>query len=282
MRYGFKTAPQNTTYADVLACFRVADQLEVFESGWLFDHFEPIFTRTPHGTEPGDRSGPCLEGWTTLAALAQATERLRLGLMVTGNPYRHPSVLANMAATVDVLSEGRLELGIGAGWNQDEADALGIDLPPLKERFDRFDEALEVVTRLLSQDVSDFEGEHHRLRGAYCEPKPLQRPHPPIVIGGSGPKRTLRATARFAQHWNQAGGTPSQMAESLEVLHRHCADLGRDPDEITVSTQLRFDDPAEIPDLAASFAAVGCDLCILYIDLPHEPAKLEAIAEVIG
>lgn len=272
MRYGFKTAPQDTTWEALLACWRTADELEVFESGWLFDHFEPIFS---------DRTGPCLEGWSALAALAQATERLRLGLMVTGNPYRHPSVLANIAATVDVISGGRLELGLGAGWNQDEADALGIDLPPLKERFDRFEEACQVVHLLLTQERSDFDGEHFRLRGALCEPKPVQNPRPPLVIGGSGPKRTLRAVARFADHWNQAGGSPSQFAESLDILHGHCSDLGRDPTEITTSTQLRFDEPSQIPELAARFAEVGCDVCILYVDQPHEPAKLEAIAEAI-
>ncbi len=272
MRYGFKTAPQNTSFADLLSCWRVADDLDVFESGWLFDHFEPIFS---------DRTGPCLEGWTALAALAQATDRLRLGLMVTGNPYRHPAVLANMAATVDVISEGRLELGIGAGWNQDEADAYGIELPGLTERFDRFDEACQVVKLLLSQPVSDFAGEHYALTGAYCEPKPVQRPHPPIVIGGSGPKRTLRAVARYADHWNMAGGSPSQFADSLSILHEHCATEGRDPTEITTSTQLRFDDPAQIPDLAGKFEEVGCDLVILYVDTPHRPETVEAIAAAI-
>ncbi len=273
MRYGFKTAPQNTTFDDLLTCWQVADDLEVFESGWLFDHFEPIFS---------DRTGPCLEGWSTLAALAQATRRLRLGLMVTGNPYRHPSVLANIAATVDVISDGRLEIGIGAGWNQDEADALGLELPPLKERFDRFDEACQVLTLLLSQSTSDFAGEHYQLSGASCEPKPVQRPHPPIVIGGSGPKRTLRAVARYADHWNQAGGSPSQFAESLAIMHEHCVDAGRDPSEIMTSTQLRFDDPAQIPDLAGRFADVGCDVAILYIDTPHRPETLEAIAAAIS
>ena len=149
MRFGFKTSPQNTTWSEMLAVWQAADQIDLFESGWTFDHFEPIFS---------DRTGPCMEGWITLAALAQATTRLRLGVLVTGNPYRHPSVLANMAATLDVVSNGRLELGIGAGWNQDESDALGIDLPPLKERFDRFDEALEVITRLLSDEVSELRG----------------------------------------------------------------------------------------------------------------------------
>src|SRR5438445_3216155 len=123
MQCAIMTAQVNTIVKDVLVVFLAADVIELFESGWTFDHFFPIFS---------DPTGPCLEGWTTTTALGQATRRLRVGLMVTGNPYRHPSVLANMAATVDVITGGRLELGIGAGWNQEESDALGIDLPPLK------------------------------------------------------------------------------------------------------------------------------------------------------
>src|SRR5438445_7553578 len=146
VRFAFKTSPQNTTWPDMLAVWRAADDIDVFESGWTFDHFYPIFS---------DPTGPCLEGWTTTTALAQATTRLRVGLMVTGNVYRHPAVLANMAATVDVISGGRLELGLGAGWNQQECDAYGIDLPPLKERFDRFDEACQVIIGLLTNETTD-------------------------------------------------------------------------------------------------------------------------------
>src|SRR4051794_19780038 len=177
MRYGFKTAQMNTTWSAMLDVWRVADQLEIFESGWNFDHFEPIFS---------DRSGPCLEGWSMLAALANATSRLRLGCQVTGMPYRHPSVLANIAATVDGISNGRLIIGLGAGWNQEESDALGIRLPPLKERFDQFEEGVQVIVRLLSDGRANFTGEHFTLTDAWCEPKAVQRPHPPIAIGGNG------------------------------------------------------------------------------------------------
>src|SRR5215510_2571279 len=186
MRFAIKTSPQHTTFQDMLAVWREADGIDLFESAWTFDHFYPIFS---------DWTGPCLEGWTTLAALAQATSRLRVGVLVTGNVYRHPAVLANMAATLDVISGGRLELGIGAGWNQQECDAYGIRLPPLKERMDRFDEALEVLVGLLTNETTTFEGRYYQLRDARCEPKAVQRPHPPILIGGSGPKRTLRAAA---------------------------------------------------------------------------------------
>src|SRR6266487_1116967 len=157
MRFAFKTAPQNTTWRDMLAVWQEADDIELFESGWTFDHFYPIFS---------DSAGPCLEGWVTLTALAQATRRLRLGTLVTGAVYRHPAVLANMAATLDVVSGGRLDLGIGAGWNEEECAAYGIDLGTLTERFDRFDETLEIVDSLLRNEWTDFTGKHFRLARA--------------------------------------------------------------------------------------------------------------------
>ncbi len=134
-----------------------------------------------------------------LAAMAVATSRLRLGCQVSGMPYRHPSVLANVAVTVDVISDGRLIIGLGAGWNQDESDTLGIRLPVLKERFDQFEEGVQVIVKLLSEDHSSFEGRHFTLTDAWCEPKPVQRLHPPIAIGGNGERRTLsRRRARPA------------------------------------------------------------------------------------
>ena len=274
MRFAIKTAPQHTTYEAMLDVWRVADDIDLYESAWTFDHFEPIFS---------DRTGPCLEGWITLAALAQATTRLRVGVLVTGMPYRHPSVLANMAATLDVISNGRLELGVGAGWNTDEATALGIDLPPLKERFDRFDDGLEVLIKLLSEEVADHDGPYFTLRQARCEPKPVQRPHPPIVIGGSGPNRTLRAVARHADHWNHAGASPEDWQRSLEVLHKRCAEIGRDPSEIMTSTHVRIDwsDPPAAVAECARWAEVGLDLAILYLPTPHTPEGLEPVAEAL-
>src|SRR5687767_1696673 len=152
MRFGLKTAPQHTAWPDMLAVWQAADTMEFFESAWTFDHFYPIFS---------DSTGPCFEGWTVTTALAQATTRLRAGVLVTGLPYRHPAVLANMAATLDVVSDGRLELGVGAGWNEEETTAYGIDLPPLKERFDRFDEACDVVIGLLTNETTDYEGRYY-------------------------------------------------------------------------------------------------------------------------
>ena len=209
MRFAFKTSPQNTTWADMLAVWETADDIEVFESGWTFDHFYPIFS---------DSTGPCLEGWITLTALAQATKRLRVGVLVTGIHYRHPAVLANMAAALDIVSGGRLELGIGAGWNEEESGAYGIELGSIKERFDRFEEACEVLTSLLSKETTTFDGKFYQLKDARNEPKGPQQPHPPICIGGSGEKRTLKITARYAQHWNFVGGTPEEFARKRDVL----------------------------------------------------------------
>jgi F420-dependent oxidoreductase-like protein len=275
MRFAIKTAPQHTTWKDMLEVFRAADDIELFESGWTFDHFFPIFS---------DPTGPCLEGWTATTALGQATRRLRVGLMVTGNPYRHPSVLANMAATVDVITDGRLELGIGAGWNQEESDALGIELPPLKERFDRLEEALEVIIRLHTEKVADFDGRYYQLRQAYCEPKPVQRPHPPICVGGAGEKRTLPIAARYAQHWNFVAGPPEVFAHKRDVLHDACQRIGRDTSEITTSVQVFAgpdQDPKEVADQAASYADVGCDLAVIGLAPPHRASVLEPLADAL-
>ena len=216
MRFAFKTSPQNTTWSDMLAVWQAADDIDVFESGWTFDHFYPIFS---------DSSGPCLEGWTTLTALAQATKRLRLGTLVTGIHYRHPAVLANMAAALDIISNGRLELGIGAGWNEEESGAYGIELGSIKERFDRFEEACEVLTSLLSKDTTTFDGKFYQLKDARNEPKGPQKPHPPICIGGSGEKRTLRITGevRPALEFRRrtAGGVRAQAGRARLALRGH-------------------------------------------------------------
>jgi F420-dependent oxidoreductase-like protein len=275
MRFAFKTSPQDTRWEDMLAVWRAADDIDFYESGWTFDHFYPIFS---------DSTGPCLEGWVTLTALAQATSRLRVGVLVTGNVYRHPAVLANMAASVDIISNGRLELGIGAGWNQEECDAYGIELPPLKTRFDMFDEACEVIVSLLTNTTTDFDGRHYRLRQARCEPKPVQRPHPPIVIGGGGEKRTLRSVARWAQHWNYPGGPTDEFARKRKILDEHCAAIGRDPSEIITSTHLRLPpdgDTGPLVESAAAYAEAGLDLGIIYLPAPHTPAVLEPIAEAL-
>jgi len=274
MRFAFKTAPQNTTWDAMLDVWRAADDIELFESGWTFDHFYPIV---------GDSAGPCLEGWVTLTALAQATRRLRFGTLVTGIHYRHPAVLANMAATLDIVSGGRLELGIGAGWNHEESGAYGIELGSPRERSDRFEEACEVLTGLLSQETTTFSGSYYQLTEARCEPKPVQQPHPPICIGGSGEKRTLRTAARFAQHWNFVGGTVDQFIRAKDVLHQHCADIGRDPAEILLSTHVVYTgDAAATAASAAALGEAGAELAIVHMRPPHTAAVLEPLANALA
>ncbi len=277
MRFGIKTAPQMTTWGAMLDVWRAADEIDLFESAWNFDHFEPILGKP--------RSGPCLEGWTSLAALSQVTSRIRVGCMVTGVPYRHPAVLAKMAATVDVVSDGRLELGLGAGWNQDEADAYGIELPPLKERFDRFDDACEIVIGLLTQPSFSYTGSVHTITDAYCEPKAVQTPHPPITIGGDGERRTLRAVARYAQRWNTPFTSPEVLAHKREVLAGHCADIGRDPSEITITAQLIHDPTAgaeATADAAAALGEAGCEVAIVYLPETHHTAsEVEVVARAL-
>jgi F420-dependent oxidoreductase-like protein len=272
MRISFKTTPQHTTWADLRDLWREADDIEVFDAGWTFDHFYPL---------RDDVTGPCLEGWTTTAALAGLTHRLRFGLMVTGNTYRHPAVLANMAAAVDQISDGRLELGIGAGWHEEEHRAYGMTLPPLKERFDRFDEALEVIDLLLTREVSDFEGRYYQLRGARCEPKGVQRPRPPIVIGGRGERRTLRSAARWADQWNFPGGDPAELTRLIGVLHGHCEVVGRDPSGIEVSTQVRHTDPARSADEATAYREAGADHIVVNLPPPYDPSMLEPLAAAL-
>ncbi|KFU81936.1 probable F420-dependent oxidoreductase, Rv1855c family [Amycolatopsis lurida] len=275
MRFAIKTSPQDTVWSDMLAVWQAADEIELFESGWTFDHFYPIFS---------DSTGPCLEGWVTLTALAQATKRLRLGTLVSGIHYRHPALLANMAATLDIVSGGRLEIGVGAGWNEEESGAYGMELGTIKERSDRFEEACEVLVGLLTQETTTFQGEHYQLTDARCEPKGVQKPHPPICIGGSGEKRTLRTAAKYAQHWNFVGGTPEEFAHKRAVLHRHCADIGRDPSEITLSSHVRLGTDGDYAKVAADVEALGeagLDLAIIYLPPPHTPAVLEPLAKVL-
>jgi F420-dependent oxidoreductase-like protein len=276
MRFALKTAPQATTWTAMLDVWRAADDIELFESAWNFDHFEPILGKP--------RDGDCLEGWTMLAAMAQATRRIRVGVMVTGIPYRHPAVLANQIATVDVISNGRLEVGLGAGWNTDEADAYGISLgATLTERFDRFDEACQVIIGLLTEPRFSFAGEHYTLKDAYCSPKGVQLPHPPITIGGDGERRTLRAVARYANRWNTPFADAAHIIRKREVIERHCADIGRDPAEIDITSQVIHTEPAATAEFCAQLGEAGVGLAVIYLpESQHRPEVLEPLAEALA
>jgi F420-dependent oxidoreductase-like protein len=283
MRFAFKTANQYSTWSEILAVWKEADAIELFESGWLFDHFYPI--SSPQ--RPPDLTGSCLEGWTMLAALAQATSRLRLGLLVTGVHYRHPAVLANMAATTDIISGGRLELGVGSGWNEQESGAYGIELGTMRERLDRFDEACDIIVSMLSQEVTDYDGAYYQLTGARCEPRPVQTPHPPIVIGGVGEKRILPAVARHAQQWDaSAAVVTGDFPRKLELVQEQCRQIGRDPGDITTSSHVWFD-PAEheighVVDETHRLGELGVDLAIIYLAPPIAPTVLGPLAEALA
>ncbi|MDZ4279093.1 MAG: TIGR03560 family F420-dependent LLM class oxidoreductase [Dehalococcoidia bacterium] len=229
VRIGIQTGLDNVEWRDVLAFWRFLDRETAFDNVWTFDHFVPPIGAT-------DPSGTCLEGWTALAAAAQATERLRVGCLVTGVTYRHPSVLAKMAATVDHISNGRLEFGIGAAWHEPEHRVYGVPFPSVRERSDMLEEAVQLIKLLFqAEGPVDFQGRHYQLRQAPFAPPCVQKPHPPIFVGGGGEQRTLRTAARYADAMNVLGGLDT-VKEKIAALERHCADAGRDPSEITKST----------------------------------------------
>ena len=274
--YAFKTPPQHGSWTEFLDVWRAADDIDVFESGWTMDHFYPL-------TPPME--GPILESWTMLAALAQATTRLRLGSMVNGMHFRHPAATANMAATVDHIAAGRFELGLGAGWFEAEAVAYGIPLGTVKERLDRFEEGVEVVVRLLTQETTTFSGRYYQLIDARCEPKPVQRPHPPIVIGGRGAKRTLRVIARWGDQWDLT--FPASVDEWVKLdaaLRAHCVELGRDQATIRRSVHLGWTvdaDPRQLADSAQPYIAAGADLIVFSMRGPYRANLLEPLADAL-
>jgi F420-dependent oxidoreductase-like protein len=224
MKFSFWTGPGNS-WNDLLALGQHADKTG-WDGLWFADHFMP---------NTAEAAGPTAECWTTLAAWAATVPRVRLGALVTGNTYRHPAVLANMAANVDNISGGRVVLGLGAGWQENEHQKYGIPFYTLKERMDRLEEACQVVKGLLGGERATFSGNYYQLDDAPNEPKPAQSPLP-LLIGGGGEKRTMRIAAKYADEWN-VWGTPEILAQKGQVLEKHCADLGRDPKEIRRSAQ---------------------------------------------
>jgi F420-dependent oxidoreductase-like protein len=224
IRFGVQTPPQNTTFAEMRDTWKLIDQLG-YDTAWTFDHFFPILS---------DPSGPCFEGWVSLTALMAATSRVKAGILVTGNTYRNPAVLANMGKTLDHASDGRLIMGIGAGWFEQEHTAYDVPFYTVGERIRRLDEACEIIKRLWAEKQVTFDGRYYHIKDAYCEPKPVQKPHPPIMIGGGGEKLTLRVVAKHADIWNTFG-PPQVFRDKLSVLRAHCKAVGRNFDEIEVS-----------------------------------------------
>lgn len=232
MRVGLQTDQHRVEWPELLERVRYAEAVG-FDGVWIFDHFKPLYGRGP---------GPCLEGWALLAALGAATSRIRLGTLVTGVTYRHPSVLAAEAVTVDHVSGGRLELGLGAAWFEQEHRELGIRFPPAGERVDRLEECVEVVRLLLTRDSASFAGRHYRLRDATYRPRPLQTPWPPIWIGGSGERRMLPLVGRVADAWH-CFSSPAQYARKWDIVAAHAEKAGRDPSAILRSTNLSLSEP---------------------------------------
>jgi len=231
MRFGLDIAQQRMPWDEVVRRVRLAEALG-FDGAWGFDHLQPMY---------GEGPGETFEGMTTLAALTGVTSRIRLGLLVAGVTYRHPSVLAAEALTVDHASHGRLELSLGAAWFDKEHLELGIPFPPTATRFDLLEDALEIVTRLFSGETVSYEGRVVSLRDAQLRPRPVQHPHPPIWIGGNGPRRTLPLVARYADVWH-AWGTPNSLQEARDRVDELAEAAGRDPGSILRASSLSLDD----------------------------------------
>ena len=256
IKFGAAATQAGVSWDDLLSLWQELDRDSNFEHLWLMDHFV-----TGMGSA-ADSSGPCMEGWTALAALAQATSRVRLGILVTGNTYRHPAVLAKMATTVDHISGGRLEFGLGAAWHAYEHQAFAIPFYTTKERLERLDEAAQVIKLLWTQPRPKFQGRYYQLDEPPYNPPNVQQPHPPILIGGSGERRTLRTVARYADATN-VSGTPEQVRRKFEVLEGHCRQVGRDYSEIrrTVMLMLFLTDDAafrqRVVQGVAAFRGIG-------------------------
>lgn len=232
MLFGIDVAQQRQPFDEIVSRVRFAEDLG-FDGAWGFDHLVPMY---------GEGPGECFEGMTTLAALATATSRIRLGLLVTGVTYRHPSMLALEAVTVDHASHGRLELALGAAWYGREHEQFGIDFPPLGERFDRLEDTLEIITRLMTGDVVSYQGHHFHLDVARARPVPVQQPHPPLWIGGNGPRRTLPLVARYADVWH-GGGSAAEFIELSARIDMLAEEIGRDPATIRRASSLSLSEP---------------------------------------
>jgi alkanesulfonate monooxygenase SsuD/methylene tetrahydromethanopterin reductase-like flavin-dependent oxidoreductase (luciferase family) len=268
--FGIKTTPAGVGYDQIRRVWLDADGIPEIEHAWLYDHLLP---------RVGDPSGPVYEGWTLLAALAAQTRRLRLGLVVTNNRIRLPAVLAKIAATLDVISDGRLDFGIGVGGLPNAAlvapeyDAYGIPIGPWSDAVASFAEACTLIRRMWTEEVFDFDGRHYQLKGARCNPKPVQHPHPPILIGGSG-KATLRIVAEHADIWN-ALGSPRHSVEHLRqrsaVLDEQCEAIGRDPGRIVRSVQLliSYQDPAATRQTLGQLVGAGFSHFVLNLPAPY-------------
>lgn len=247
MRFGLDVAQQRMPWDELVRRVQLAEDLG-FDGAWGFDHFQPMY---------GEGPGEVFDGMTTLAALAGLTSRIRLGLLVAGVTYRHPSVFANQAMTIDHASNGRLELSLGAAWFDKEHHELGIPFPSTADRFDLLEDALEILHRLFTGETVSYDGKAVSLQDARMLPRPVQTPHPPIWIGGSGPKRTLPLVARYADVWH-AWGTPNSVAEANARIDELAIEAGRQPGDIVRASSLSLDDLDTARKHAAKWRDAGC------------------------
>jgi F420-dependent oxidoreductase-like protein len=272
LRFGLKLSGQDTTIEALRAVWRIADE-SGFDHVWDFDHLASIGDGGP------DR--PIFEGWTLQAAMAEATKRVRIGCLVTGNTYRNPALLAKSAVTVDHLSGGRLEFGIGAAWAQIEHEMYGF--AGLDHRVGMLSESLRIIRSLWTEERTNFEGRYYRFKDAIGNPKPIQKPHPPMWIGASGPS-TLRLVARYADVWNISGGAPDRVKELTSMLEEACLTVGRNPAEIRRSIQFDWngDDRRQLVELCAQYLELGVTEQVVYIRGGTPPVALaEKIAEAL-
>jgi F420-dependent oxidoreductase-like protein len=273
LRFGIKSSGQDTTTDALRAVWRIADQAG-FDHVWVFDHLASI--------GEGGPGRPVFEGWSLQAAIAVATERVRVGCLVTGNTYRNPALLAKIAVTVDHLSAGRLEFGIGAAWADVEHRMYGIK--GLDHRVGRLSESLQILRSLWTEPRTNFEGRYYTMRDAVCIPKPVQQPHPPIWIGAGG-DRTLMLTARHADVWNPSGGSrPEEMAALWGRLQDACERVGRDPSTIRRSVQYSWNGKqrSELLDRAGDWARRGFTEHIIILPAPEAVRVASLAAEALS
>ncbi|MFJ3138961.1 LLM class flavin-dependent oxidoreductase [Streptomyces sp. NPDC086843] len=278
--FGIMTAPSQVGYDDLVRVWREADEVPEIEHAWLFDHLMPIW---------GDPEGPAFEGWTLLSALAAQTRRMRLGVMVTSNRFRPPAVLAKIATTVDIVSGGRLDFGIGVGsrphppeaWREYPAHGLPFQEPA--QAVASLAEACALIKRLWTEEKPfDFHGAHHRLTGAFGSPKPVQRPHPPILVGGRS-SATLRVVAEHADLWNVPGGDLADVLRRSALLDRYCADIGRDPASIVRSIHLPVDTgrPDAVRQAVGEALEAGFSHVVLGLPAPFPEGIARWVAEEV-
>jgi F420-dependent oxidoreductase-like protein len=271
LRFGLKASGQWISIEQLRSVWKTADEAG-FDHLWDFDHLATI---GPNGPD-----GPIYEGWALQAAMAEATKRVRIGCMVTGNTYRHPVVLAKLAVTVDHLSAGRLEFGIGAAWAEIEHEMYGIE--GLDHRVGRLSESLQILKSLFTAERTSFDGRYYKLKDAIANPKPVQKPHPPFWIGASG-DTTLRLVARHGDVWNISGGDVGAVKALIAKFEAACAAVGRDPEEIRRSIQFGSDtfDRQRLIDECGQYLELGVTEQVIYLRGAHPDRLADQIAEVL-